>query len=253
METYTTFAQVYDEMMEDIPYEEWCRYLVGLLQEFGVKDGLVLELGCGTGIMTELLAENGYDMIGVDSSEEMLAEALEKREKSGHDILYLQQDMREFELFGTVRAVVSVCDSINYILEEKELVQVFSLVNNYLDPDGVFIFDMKTEHFYRDLAGDAVYGQNGEDVSLIWENCYYPEDRINEYSLAMFLREEDGRYRKEEEVHYQRAYTVEEVRRAMEAAGLQWMSAWDAFTQTPPTEESSRIYIIGKEQGKGQK
>ena len=127
METYTTFAEVYDEMMEDIPYEEWCRYLVGLLQEFGVKDGLVLELGCGTGIMTELLAENGYDMIGVDSSEEMLAEALEKREKSGHDILYLQQDMREFELFGTVRAVVSVCDSINYILEEKELVQVFSL------------------------------------------------------------------------------------------------------------------------------
>ncbi len=253
METYTTFAEVYDEMMEDIPYEEWCRYLVGLLQEFGVKDGLVLELGCGTGIMTELLAENGYDMIGVDSSEEMLAEALEKREKSGHDILYLQQDMREFELFGTVRAVVSVCDSINYILEEKELVQVFSLVNNYLDPEGVFIFDMKTEHFYRDLAGDAVYGQNGEDVSLIWENCYYPEDRINEYSLAMFLREEDGRYRKEEEVHYQRAYTVEEVRRAMEAAGLQWVAAWDAFTQNPPTEESSRIYIIGKEQGKGQK
>ena len=253
METYTTFAEVYDEMMEDIPYEEWCRYLVGLLQEFGVKDGLVLELGCGTGIMTELLAENGYDMIGVDSSEEMLAEALEKREKSGHDILYLQQDMREFELFGTVRAVVSVCDSINYILEEKELVQVFSLVNNYLDPEGVFIFDMKTEHFYRDLAGDAVYGQNGEDVSLIWENCYYPEDRINEYSLAMFLREEDGRYRKEEEVHYQRAYTVEEVRRSMEAAGLQWVAAWDAFTQKPPTEESSRIYIIGKEQGKGQK
>ncbi len=253
METYTTFAEVYDEMMEDIPYEEWCRYLVGLLQEFGVKDGLVLELGCGTGIMTELLAENGYDMIGVDSSEEMLAEALEKREKSGHDILYLQQDMREFELFGTVRAVVSVCDSINYILEEKELVQVFSLVNNYLDPEGVFIFDMKTEHFYRDLAGDAVYGQNGEDVSLIWENCYYPEDRINEYSLAMFLREEDGRYRKEEEVHYQRAYTVEEVRRSMEAAGLQWVAAWDAFTQNPPTEESSRIYIIGKEQGKGQK
>lgn len=253
METYTTFAQVYDEMMEDIPYEEWCRYLVGLLQEFGVKDGLVLELGCGTGIMTELLAENGYDMIGVDSSEEMLAEALEKREKSGHDILYLQQDMREFELFGTVRAVVSVCDSINYILEKKELVQVFSLVNNYLDPECVFIFDMKTEHFYRDLAGDAVYGQNGEDVSLIWENCYYPEDRINEYSLAMFLREEDGRYRKEEEVHYQRAYTVEEVRRAMEAAGLQWVAAWDAFTKNPPTEESSRIYIIGKEQGKGQK
>ena len=125
MEAYTSFAAVYDTFMDNIPYDEWGEYLKSLLREYGVQDGLVLELGCGTGNMTEILAESGYDMIGVDNAEEMLEIAMEKRTQSGQDILYLQQDMREFELYGTVKAVVSVCDSINYILEEEELLQVF--------------------------------------------------------------------------------------------------------------------------------
>ena len=146
MEAYTSFAKVYDQFMDNVPYEDWAQYLHGVLEMYGIWDGLVLELGCGTGTMTELLSGYGYDMIGVDCSEEMLDAAMEKREESGHDILYLLQDMREFELYGTVRAVVSVCDSINYILEEKELEQVFRLVNNYLDPGGIFLFDFNTEY-----------------------------------------------------------------------------------------------------------
>ena len=143
MEAYTSFARVYDTFMDNIPYEEWCEYLTGLMREYGVRDGLVLDLGCGTGNMTELLAKAGYDMIGADNAEEMLEIAMEKRDKSGHDILYLLQDMREFELYGTVRAVISVCDSVNYITEPEELQEVFRLVNNYLDPKGVFIFDFE--------------------------------------------------------------------------------------------------------------
>lgn len=115
MDAYTSFAAVYDMFMDNIPYEEWCEYLTSLLQENGVLDGLLLDLGCGTGSLTELLAKKGYDMIGVDISGDMLQLAMEKRERSGADILYLLQDMREFELFGTVRAVVSICDSMNYI------------------------------------------------------------------------------------------------------------------------------------------
>ena len=176
MENYQTFAEVYDRLMEDIPYREWCEYITGLLQEYGISQGLLLELGCGTGTMTERLAHEGYDMIGVDASQEMLMQAMKKREASGLDILYLNQDMREFELYGTVRGVVSVCDSMNYILEEEDLVKVFSLVNNYLDPQGIFIFDLKTEHYYKDLTGDAVYGQAEDDVCMIWENYYYEEN-----------------------------------------------------------------------------
>ena len=134
MDAYTSFAKVYDRFMDNVPYKEWGEYLLEQLKKYGVSDGLVLDLGCGTGNMTEFLAQNGYDMIGVDYSEEMLEIASRKKEESGNDILYLCQDMREFELYGTVRAVVSVCDSINYVTETEDLKEVFRLVNNYLDP-----------------------------------------------------------------------------------------------------------------------
>ena len=152
---YGSFAYVYDIFMDNVEYEKWAEYLIGRLREYGIEDGIVLELGCGTGVMTELLAESGYDMIGVDNSEEMLGEAMEKRAESGYEILYLEQDMREFELYGTVRAVVSVCDCMNYITEEDDLLTVFKLVNNYLDPDGIFIFDMNTPYKYREMLGNT--------------------------------------------------------------------------------------------------
>ena len=119
MEAYSSFAAVYDTFMDNIPYDDWAAYLISLLKEYAVEDGLVLDMGCGTGSMTERLAEEGYDMIGIDNSEEMLEIAMEKRAESGLDILYLLQDMREFELYGTVKAVVSICDSVNYITEEE--------------------------------------------------------------------------------------------------------------------------------------
>lgn len=133
MEAYTEFATVYDTFMDNVPYEAWEKYLVDILKAEGINDGLLLELGCGTGRMTRLLAAEGYDMIGVDNSEEMLSVAREYTMENT-EILYLLQDMREFELYGTIRAVVSVCDSMNYIMSEEDLRQVFSLVNNYLDP-----------------------------------------------------------------------------------------------------------------------
>ena len=138
MEAYTSFAQVYDLFMDNVPYEMWGEYLTELFKEYEIKDGLLLDLGCGTGKLTRYLAEKGYDMIGVDYSYEMLDIA---KAQSKDDILYLMQDMREFELYGTVRAIYSACDCVNYILEEEELREVFTLVNNYLDPKGIFIFD----------------------------------------------------------------------------------------------------------------
>ena len=177
MEAYTSFAVVYDTFMDNVPYEEWGEYLHGLLLEYGVEDGLVLDLGCGTGTMTEILASKGYDMTGVDFSEEMLDIAMQKRTKSGHDILYLMQDMREFELYGTVRAIVSVCDSMNYLTEDGDLEQVFRLANNYLDPGGLFIFDMNTEYKYREMLGDQTIAEERENCSFIWDNYYMRKKR----------------------------------------------------------------------------
>ena len=251
MEAYTSFAAVYDTFMDNIPYEEWGVYLKSLLKEYDVKNGLVLDLGCGTGTMTEILAEDGYDMIGVDNSEDMLEIALEKKVESGHDILYLLQDMREFELYGTVNAVVSICDSMNYITEEEEMVEVFRLVNNYLDPKGIFIFDFNTEYKYREILGDCTIAENREDCSFIWDNYYYEEEKINEYELSLFIQEEDSElYRKYEETHFQKAYTYETMRRLIEESGLEFVTAYDAFTHVKPTEKSERIYMIARERGK---
>ena len=227
------------------------KYLKSLLYEYGVREGLVLELGCGTGNMTEILAQSGYDMIGVDNAEEMLEIAIEKRMKSGLDILYLQQDMREFELYGTVKAIVSVCDSVNYILEEEELEEVFRLVNNYLDPGGVFIFDFNTVYKYREILGDQTIAENREECSFIWDNYYYEEERINEYELSLFIREGDSElYRKYQETHFQKAYDLETMKRLITQSGLEYITAYDAFTKEAPTRVSERIYVIARERGK---
>ncbi len=251
MDAYTSFAAVYDTFMDNIPYEEWSAYLIALLSEYGITDGLVLDMGCGTGSMTELLAGAGYDMIGIDNSEEMLELAIEKREKSDHDILYLLQDMREFELYGTVRAIVSICDSINYITDEADLLEVFRLVNNYLDPKGVFIFDFNTVYKYREVLGDATIAEDREDCSFIWDNYYYAEEQINEYELSLFIQEDGSDlYRKYQETHLQKAYELEIMKRLVEQAGLEYVTAYDAFTRNAPTAESERIYIIARERGK---
>lgn len=254
MEAYTSFAAVYDTFMDNVPYEEWGAYLHSLLKEHEIRDGMVLDLGCGTGTMTEYLAEQGYDMIGVDNSEDMLEIALEKKLKSGHDILYLCQDMREFELYGTVRAIVSVCDSVNYITEPEELRQVFHWADNYLDPDGVFIFDFNTEYKYREILGDRTIAESREECSFIWDNYYYEEEKINEYELSLFVRDEElseeGQdvYQRYQETHFQRGYTLEEMKLLLEEAGMRFLAAYDAFTREVPRADSERIYIIA---GKG--
>ena len=250
MDAYTSFAAVYDTFMDNIPYEEWKSYLKELLKEYGVQDGLVLDLGCGTGTMTELLAADGYDMIGVDNSEEMLEIAREKQIKSGHEILYLLQDMREFELYGTVGAVFSICDSLNYITEPEELKQVFRWVNNYLDPGGIFLFDMNTVHKYRDILGETTIAENRDEGSFIWENSYDPENGINIYELAVFLPREDGLYEKCEELHCQKAYEQSEIEALIAEAGMELVAVYDAYTMNPASKDSERLFFVAKEKGK---
>lgn len=250
MASYQSFAQVYDTFMDNIDYDGWSAYLIGLLREYGICDGLVLELGCGTGSMTERLAMAGYDMIGSDLSPDMLEIAMEKKDASGLNILYLLQDMREFELYGTVRAIVSVCDSMNYILEEEDLLQVFRLVNNYLDPGGMFIFDLNTTKKYRDI-GETTIAENREEASFIWENYFDEEEKINEYDLTLFIRdEEDGRFDRFEEFHEQRAYSLTEIGELIRESGMELIAMYDAFTHEPATEECERVYVIAREQGK---
>ncbi len=247
MEAYTGFAQVYDTFMDNIPYDEWGDYLTSLLERYGVKDGLVLDMGCGTGAMTRYLNGRNYDMIGIDVSEEMLAVA---REKSSSEILYLLQDMRSFELYGTVGAVISICDSINYILDEDELCQMFRLVNNYLDPEGIFIFDLNTVYKYQEILGEQTIAEDREDCSFIWDNYYDEDEMINEYDLSIFVREKDDLFRRYQETHYQKAYPIETVKKLLEKSGMEVLAIYDAFTYNKPEPDSERVYFVAREHGK---
>lgn len=256
MEAYTDFAGVYDQLMDETPYGQWCENIVSELGKYGIRDGLLLELGCGTGSLTELLAAQGYDMIGVDCSDEMLNIACGKREASGYDILYLNQDMRTFELYGTVRAVVSVCDSLNYLLEDEDLIACFRLVNNYLDPKGIFLFDFNTRYKYETVIGDSVIAENREDCSFIWENYFDAESGINEYDLTVFVRNREEAaagqklFTRFQEVHLQRGYTLEEMQYFIKCSGLVFVRAYDADTLGEVTQQSERIYCVAQENEK---
>lgn len=291
MEAYTGFAQVYDTFMDDTPYGEWCAYIVRLLQKYRNPDdartvghgtvnaqsvcsgtgnnylietdddvikgnlqqeqNTILDLGCGTGTLTELLAGQGYDMIGIDNSQEMLQIAMEKRDRSGLNILYLLQDMREFELYGAVGAVISVCDSVNYLLEEEAVVETFRLVNNYLFPGGVFIFDFNTVYKYETVIGDTTIAENREECSFIWENYYHAQEQINEYDLTVFVQAagtdgQDGLYRRFQETHYQRGYRLEQMLDFLERAGLVFLEASDADTHGQVSDTSERICVAAR-------
>lgn len=259
MNAYTGFAKVYETFMDNIPYDVWTEYLTGLLIEYGIeKESLICELGCGTGSMTRRLAEAGYDMIGIDLSEEMLDIARYEHPECEQDILYLNQDMREFELYGTVAAVVSLCDSMNYLTSEEELLQVFKLVNNYLDPGGYFIFDMKTEYHYEVMMGNRTIVDNREDCSLIWENFFDKEKQLNQYDITIYAKaefeddeEEDADmpplFERMEESHVQRAYPVEKIKELLEKAGLEFVAVYDSCTKDAPKPDSDRVYFIARE------
>lgn len=284
MQAYTEFARVYDEFMDNVPYDEWTEYLTGLLREYGVMDGLVLELGCGTGNITRRLADKGYDMIGIDNSGDMLEigrereyeypegvlkeagvafaeeEFDESETASNGRILYLQQDMRELELYGTVAGAVSLCDSMNYITSEEELLRVFRLVNNYLDARGMFIFDMNTEYKYEYILSNNIIAENREDCSFIWENYYDSETMLNEYELTIFVKQQEEEaegfvqeqashpfFRRFKEIHYQKAYKIDTVKKLLEEAGMEFIGVYDALTHNPPPETSERVYYIARE------
>lgn len=256
---YRDFAAVYDTFMDNTPYEFWGERLDGLIRKYGVSKperdaedvmdserNLLVDLGCGTGTLTELMYRKGYDMIGVDRSESMLNAAMEKKDRSGSEILYLQQDMRELDLYSTVGTVFSVCDSLNYILEEEELLTVFSLVENYLFPGGLLIFDFNTDYKYREVIGNATIAENREDCSFIWENIYDIEEEINEYDLTLFVRETDGRFRRFTETHLQRGYTSEQMSSLVRKAGLEILEMTDADTGKEVRPESERVLVVAQ-------
>lgn len=244
MASYEKFAQIYDQALNQLPYTNWFEYIKKIFEKYSISPEIVLDLGCGTGTMTNLMAKNGYDMIGVDLSEDMLTQARIKAIDENLDIIYLGQDMRELDLYGTVDAVVAVGDSMNYILDEKDLLKVFKNVALFLDDDGLFVFDMNSVYKFEVILGNKTYAENCEDHAYIWENYYDTKTAINEYKVTIFIKEVKNLFDKSTEYHYERGYPLEKVIALIEEAGLilEGVHHETTFNKVTPTTE--RLFFI---------
>ena len=234
---YDLLAPFYDAINADIDYSEWADFIEKILKkECKARAELVLDLGCGTGKMTLELARRGYDMTGIDYSPEMLDIARNEAEKEGHDVLWLCQDMREFELYGTVDAAVCCLDCINHLEEPEDLEKCFSLVHNYLIPNGIFIFDINGKYKFENIYADNTFAMEEEGGLCVWENYYDSDSRLCDFYITLFKEGDDGRYDRYDETQTERMYTVAEIKSALEKCNMEFMYALGDFNFTPRSD-----------------
>ncbi|MBP7176730.1 MAG: class I SAM-dependent methyltransferase [Thermoclostridium sp.] len=244
---YSDFAYVYDLLMQDVKYTEWADYIELLFRKFCVKKPeLVLDMACGTGNLTLELAKRGYDMIGIDMSSDMLSCAMEKSVGTCISPLWVCQDMRAFELYGTMDVILCTMDSLNYIQNAPDMTQVFHLVNNYLNPGGLFVFDMNTPYKLEHVLGNNLFYEIRDDITYLWRNQYLPKEKKCIFDLTFFVKEGEDIYRRLEEEQQEKAWAVEEIQRLLKKAGLELVGMYGEFTESAPSEQTERVFFIAR-------
>lgn len=244
---YDLLAPFYDAINAEIDYKKWADFIEKILnRECKSRPELVLDLGCGTGKMTLELARRGYDMTGIDYSPEMLDIARSLADEEGHDILWLCQDMREFELYGTVDAAVCCLDCINHLENEEDLDKCFKLVHNYLIPDGIFIFDINAKYKFENIYADNTFSMEEEGGVCIWENYYDFDSKLCDFYITLFKECSDGRYERYDEEQSERMYTLKEIKASLERCNLEFISAYGDLDFSEGSDDSERIYIVAK-------
>ena len=253
MAAYESIASVYDNINSEIDYSTWADFIEGCFERYlDKKPELVFDLACGTGSMTFELHSRGYDMIGADFSEDMLSEALDKAyDREISDILFLKQDMRSFELYGTVGAICCCLDSINYLTEDGDLEKCFSNAHNYLDPDGLFIFDVNTPHKFENIYGCNHYifediDSSGRTAYCGWQNDYDKTTKLCNFYLTVFTEDENGKYTRSDESQTERCYSKKELTECLEKCGFEVIDFFGNYDFSEPLHDCERWYVVAK-------
>lgn len=241
------FAYYYDMLNSDCDYDALAQTYEDLFHRHGCKPQLVLDLGCGSGNLTLPLSQKGYDMIGVDLSWEMLEMARDKTAQAGlqEDILYLNQDMTDFELYGTVDGVICGLDGINYLTDKRDVLRCFKLVSLYLNPQGMFLFDLNTPYKFQHVLGNNTFVYDMEQVYCVWQNHYDPKSKLCEFDITLFAQEGDH-YVRYEEQQIERAYQVEEVENLLKRAGLRLEGVYREKDLGKPQKTSQRLFFAAR-------
>ena len=245
---YDLLAPFYDKINGDINYSNWADFIEAIVEKYGVREPeLWLDLGCGTGKMTLELARRGRDMTGIDYSPEMLNVARELADEEGlSNILWLCQDIRDFELYGTVDVCISCLDTINHLTSPKDLDKCLKLVHNYLAPDGLFIFDINGKYKFDNIYADNSYVMEEEGAMCVWQNYYNEKTSKCNFYISLFEEREDGLYERYDEEQTERMYTLRSVKKHLEDSSLEFVGAFSDFEFNDATDSNERIYIVAK-------
>lgn len=253
-DNYGAISTIYDNINSHIDYSAWADFFEKCFDKYlPARPELVLDLACGTGSMTFELAKRGYDMIGVDGSFDMLNVAYDRKYDLDlpRDVLFLLQDMREFELYGTVGAITCCLDSINYLTGEGELDRCFSLAHNYLDPDGLFLFDVNTPHKFENVYGSNTYVYEEDDCKsnsfCVWQNYFDKDSQLCDFSLTVF--EKDGEtelYSRRDELQIERCYSKEQIEETLKNNKFEIIGFYSDFDFTPATDTDERWYVVAR-------
>ena len=242
---YHILSRFYDRL-QDVDYEAFIDYYEEIFKRFGLTPELILDLGCGTGNITIPMASRGYDMIGLDCSADMLDIAAEKAKNQNYDILFLDQDMTEFELYGTVDAMICALDGVNYLTEDGQFSKMLRLLHYYLNPGGILIFDINTVYKFRHILDGQVFVYDEDDVYCVWNNDFDEKEKLCYFDLNFFLKNSDGSYARYDEYQEERAYTIEELRKYITDCGLKCLGVFDSLSFDAPTESSERLFFVAQ-------
>ncbi len=243
--SYDVFSEFYDRLTDNVEYEKRADYFCRLLSICGVNDGILLDLGCGTGSMSVKMAERGFDVIGVDSSIGMLGVAQQKMYESGKQILFLNQPMQEIDLYGTVDSAICVLDSINHLNDAEEVMQTFEKVSLFMNKGGAFAFDVNTLYKHKNILADNAYVYEFDDLFCAWQNSYNSEDGSVDISLD-FFEEEDGVYYRSSENFSEKAYELSDISKWLEDAGFEVIGIYDDMTTDNVKPDSQRAVFLAK-------
>jgi len=244
---YRALAPIYDRLNDTVDYRAWADFIEETFRRYATeKPTLVLDLGCGTGSMTVELASRGYDMTALDLSDEMLAVAESRTREKGYDVLFVSENMADFELYGTVDATVCCLDGINHLTARDDLYACFDRVSNYLNPNGLFLFDVNTPHKFRTVYADRDYILEDDGVMCCWRNRLNKKGDTVDFFLTVFRENEDGLWEREDGAEREKAYSLRVLKNALEAAGMELLSVSADYHFSEPDENCDRWYLVAR-------
>lgn len=245
--SYGIFSSVYDILTENVPYEKIANKICSLLHESRVDGGLLLDLGCGTGTLSFLLENKGFDVIGVDASEDMLMVANEKKYEEDSNTMFLCQNAEDLDLFGTIDCAVSVLDTVNHIDTLEKVKESFEKVSLFMNMGGIFIFDINTPYKHENILSNNTFIYDMDEVYCAWQNSYNKESSTTTIDLDFFIKnEDDDLYERYSESFCEYAYEPQEILTILENCGFEVINTYDDYSDNPVNTETQRITVVAK-------